>query len=241
MKNATSTLIGTSLLAAGLAIGMTSNASALTISNDSVTDITAADIGQSFTVKFNGNVATQDVAGLTSEATFTLVNFNNSGALFSIALTNTSSGGIGSRVSSLGFNTDPVLTGATSTGIFDIAVRNGAYPNGFGPIGVCFKAGGGTSNCQGGGGGGVPTGNTGNFTVALNFAPGALMPPSSLSLSNFGVRYQSITGTNLGNSGTGTGTPVPEPLTILGASAAVGFGGAFKRKLAQAKKKDKNA
>ncbi|MEA5509248.1 PEP-CTERM sorting domain-containing protein [Crocosphaera sp. UHCC 0190] len=29
--------------------------------------------------------------------------------------------------------------------------------------------------------------------------------------------------------------PVPEPLTILGASAAVGFGGLFKRKLAQKK------
>ena len=30
---------------------------------------------------------------------------------------------------------------------------------------------------------------------------------------------------------------VPEPLTILGAGAAIGFGSAFKRKLAQAKKK----
>ncbi|GBF79655.1 PEP-CTERM sorting domain-containing protein [Aphanothece sacrum] len=34
---------------------------------------------------------------------------------------------------------------------------------------------------------------------------------------------------------------VPEPLTMLGAGAAFAFGGAFKRKLGQAKKKDKNA
>ncbi len=32
-----------------------------------------------------------------------------------------------------------------------------------------------------------------------------------------------------------TGTPVPEPLTMLGAGAALGFGAAFKRKLAQKK------
>ncbi|HAC65523.1 MAG TPA: hypothetical protein DCF68_18830 [Cyanothece sp. UBA12306] len=31
---------------------------------------------------------------------------------------------------------------------------------------------------------------------------------------------------------------VPEPLTILGAGAALGFGGFFKRKLAKSKKKD---
>ncbi len=35
--------------------------------------------------------------------------------------------------------------------------------------------------------------------------------------------------------------PVPEPLTILGAGAAISFGTAFKRKLGQAKKNDKNA
>ncbi len=34
------------------------------------------------------------------------------------------------------------------------------------------------------------------------------------------------------------GQAVPEPLTMLGASAAIGFGAAFKRKLAQ--KKDSN-
>ena len=34
---------------------------------------------------------------------------------------------------------------------------------------------------------------------------------------------------------------VPEPLTILGAGTAIGFGTTFKRKLAQTKKKDKQA
>jgi hypothetical protein len=241
MKKTISTLLGASTLAVGLAVAVAPNAFAFTISGGSVTGITTADINKSFLVEFDGNVATQDVARLKSKALFTLTSFTNSQATFGISLTNTSSGGIGSRVSGLGFDTDPTLASATSTGVFNIAVLNGSFPNQFGNVDVCFKDGGGTNNCQGGGSGGVTTGNTDNFAVTLNFASGALTPPSSLSLSNFGVRYQSITGTNLGTSGTGTGTPVPEPLTMLGAGAAVAFGGAFKRKLAQAKKNDKNA
>ncbi len=239
MKKVLSTLVGASAVATTLTLGVASNASAFSISGGSVTGITSADIGQSFTVLFDGNVATQDVSGLSSEAVFTLTSFTSSSAVFDIALTNTSSGGISSRVSGLGFDTTPMLDSASSTGVFNIAVLDGSFPNQFGSVDVCFKDGGGANNCQGGGSGGVTTGNTGNFEVTLGFAPNSLPP---LSLSNFGVRYQSIDGNGFnGASGTGTGTPVPEPLTILGAGAAISFGGAFKRKLGKAKKNNKKA
>lgn len=238
MKNVFSTLVGASVMATSLAIGIAPNASAFSISGGNVTGISAADIGESFTVLFDGNVNTTDVPGLSAEAIFTVTNFTSSSAVFDIALTNTSSDGIGSRVSGLGFNTDPILASASSSGVFNIAVLEGAFPNQFGSVDVCFKDGGGPNNCQGGGSGGVTTGNTGNFTVTLGFAPNSVPP---LSLSNFGVRYQSITGTNLGTSGTGTGAAVPEPLTILGVGTALGFGTAFKRKLGQNKQNSEKA
>ena len=131
---------------------------------------------------------------------------------FDVDLTNTSGSGITSRISGLGFDTTPGITGATSTGVFNIAVLGGAYPNGFGGIEACFKDGGGTSNCQGGGSGGVSTGVTGNFDIVLGFTG----PITQFTFDKFGVRYQSIGGTTAGTSGTGTGTPrpptsVPEP------------------------------
>ncbi|MBE9140720.1 PTPA-CTERM sorting domain-containing protein [Nodosilinea sp. LEGE 07088] len=52
-------------------------------------------------------------------------------------------------------------------------------------------------------------------------------PISEVTLSNFGVRYQSITGTSLGTSGTGKGTPIPTPALLPG---LVGLGVAALRK-----------
>ena len=53
-----------------------------------------------------------------------------------------------------------------------------------------------------------------------------------------GVNFQIINQVDLG---TGDPTAVPEPLTILGAGAAMGFGGFFKRKLAKSSKKKDQA
>ncbi len=180
--------------------------------------ITVDSVGDTFAVDFDGNVGGLPLAGLTAHAVFTVESFDANGSIgFKIDLTNTSSGGIGSRVSGLGFDTTPNLTGASSTGIFDTAVLGSAYPNGFGSIETCFKGGGGSSNCEGGGGAGVNTGNTGTFHVLLNFGG----PITVFSFDKFGVRYQSITGTTQGQSGTGTGTvpndplPTPEPTSMV--------------------------
>ncbi len=177
--------------------------------------VTVDSVGDSFTVDFDGNVAGTSVPGLTAEAVFTVTSFTSSSIAFKIDLTNTSSGGIGSRVSSLGFDTTPNLTGATSSGIFNFAVLGSSYPNGFGSIETCFNDAQ-PNTCNGGGSGGVTTG-TGTFNIVLDFTG----PITQFSFDKFGVRYQSITGTTLGNSGTGVGTvttdptPAPEPTTMV--------------------------
>jgi hypothetical protein len=192
------------------ALGFASDAHAALVTVDSV--------GDAFNVDFNGNVANTNIAGLTSTASFLVTAFSSNSITFSVSLTNTSSGGIGSRVSVLAFDTTPNITGASSTGVFDMAVLNSSMPNNFGNVEACVKGGGGP-NCDSGGGAGVTNPNTGNFTMVLSFNG----PITQFSFDRFGVRYQSITGTTAGNSGTGEGTvrqdppppSVPEPTSMV--------------------------
>lgn len=84
-----------------------------------------------------------------------------------------------------------------------------------------------TGSCAGGASGGLTLGESGTGAFTLSFSA----PVSALTLSDFYVRYQSITGvpgissasgagtmTSTGGGSTG-GTPVPEPgmLGLLGA------------------------
>lgn len=184
--------------------------------------VTTANVGSTFTVQFDGNINTTNIPDLTSKADFTLLSVVGNVWTFKIDLTVTATNGVTARVSSLGFDTTPNITSATTSGLFNIAVLGGSYPNGFGSIEACFKDGGGTTNCQGGGSGGTFT--TGTFTTALNFGSAL----SSITFDKFGVRYQSIAGVaSCGgstdcSSGTGTGTFVPEPASWLLMIAAFG-------------------
>ena len=177
------------------------------------TTLTAADVGSSFPITFDGNVEGSAVDGLSAEAMFTLTSFGST-TTFDILLTNTSGGDItGSGVTSLGFDTDPSLVGASTSGSFDVSVLNGSYPNNFGAIDVCFKTGQ-ANNCNGGQGG-PDIGESEAFSISLEFSG----DPGTLTLSNFGVRYQRIDGVGFdGDSGTGSGTPgnpIPEPSAAL--------------------------
>lgn len=212
--------------------------------------ISDSDRGEKFIVNFDGSIDEKDVTGLSSEAVFTFEGFNSVGrgteAIFDVKLMNTSSEGITSRSSALGFNVlnfdgtslgsklSLVGVGNTNrqgntrvTGLFSND-RNGDFPNKFGNIDVCFTDG---NNCQGGGSGGVTTGDEGNFKATLAFSGDV----KSFALNNFGVRYQSIDGqTFAGDSGTGRGTidigipserprQVPEP-TATTALLLIGVG-----------------
>ena len=129
-----------------------------------------------------------------------------------------------SRISSFGFNTSPTATGATSTGTYDTALVGGQAPSPFKNVDVCFKAGG-SNSCSGSGG--LTDGQSGSGTLTLSFSTA----PSSLTLSDFFVRYQSITGAGnvtsavgggtISSTSTSTGgTSVPEP----GMLGLLGFG-----------------
>ncbi|MEA5499089.1 cistern family PEP-CTERM protein [Limnoraphis robusta Tam1] len=207
--------------------------------NGSSVGVNSGDIGDFFEVNFDGNVEENDVEGLSGQALFRLDNWGLETiggnqytiASFFVNLTNTSTNPISSRISRLGFDTDPNIDeGASSVnGTFNVISdeKKTSFPNGVGAIEVCLIPG--TGSCEGGPGG-VDTGETGTFNLKLAFANTSL---TSLNLSNFHLRYQSITGTTFGTSGTGDGkviassTDAPEPLTILGTAIALGFGGVF--------------
>lgn len=175
----------------------------------------ASKVGTSYTLNYDGFADGSTISGLTGSTTFTLTGISGSDYTFSYSVANTSSAPItGSRISSFAFNSDPAIASATSTGAFSYTTLNSTYPNGIGTVDVCFKDAT-TGSCAGGGSGGLTIGQsgTGNFTLSFS------QPVSSLTLSDFYVRYQSIAGTNNppgSASGAGTltssgGTPVPEP------------------------------
>jgi hypothetical protein len=176
---------------------------------------TVDSVGDTFDVLFNGNVDGQNVADLSAEATFVVTAFTGTSITFGVTLENTTGSlgsGLDSRVSSLAFDTTPNITSASSTGVFNIAVLGGSYPNQFGDIEACFKDGGGLDSCQGGGNGGVVNPNSGVFTLVLNFT-GSI---TELAFDRFGVRYQSIDGAGFtGASGTGEGHIPDDPTTVL--------------------------
>jgi hypothetical protein len=218
-------------LAAASAIATTATAGPITVD--------ASNIGQSYNVGFDGYTQEAGViGGLTGQATFTLTGVGSNSYSFNYSITNTSSAPIdGSRISLFGFNTDPNIVNATSTGMFN-QTSTGNVPAGYGRVDVCFKGAGG-NNCSGGGGVGVNIGDTASGTLTLNFAE----LPDQLTLSDFFVRYQSIsgggapgsaigreTGSTSTSSSTG-GTPVPAPGALwLFAAGLAGLGWRFGRR-----------
>ena len=183
-------------------------------------------VGQSYTFNYNGFSDGTTINGLTASTTFTLTSTTANSYTFSYSVANTTSDPLTSRISSFAFNTDPTISSATSTGAFSYTTLDSNYPNGIGNVDVCFKDAA-TGSCAGGGSGGLTTGATGTGTFTLNFSS----PISSLTLSDFFVRYQSITGagnvTSASGEGTMTstgGTSVPEPGVLgmmLGGIAAI--------------------
>lgn len=218
-------------LAAFVAMCGTANADSITLGS--------GDIGTSFTLDYNGFSSGTAISGLTGSTTFTLTGITGNTYNFDYAVSNTSSAPVtGSRISSFAFNTDPTIASASSTGAYSYTTLSSTYPNGIGSVDVCFKDAS-TGSCAGGGGGGLDIGQTGSGTFALGFSS----PVSSLTLSDFYVRYQSISGvpgissasgagtlsSTTSSSSTSGGTPVPEP-GMLGLFGAGVIGLAFARR-----------
>ena len=181
---------------------------------DAIT-LDSSSVGQTISLGYNGMADGNTITGLTGATTLKLTSINGTSYNFDYTVTNTTSGQVDSRISSFGFDTNPDISSATSTGTYANSVLGGQVPTPFNNVDVCFKAGG-SNSCSGSGG--VLDGQTGSGTLSLSFASA----PSSLTLSDFFVRYQSITGAGYVTSATGAGTitssggstggtPVPEP------------------------------
>lgn len=157
-------------------------------------------IGSSFAVDYNGYTGSGTIDGLLGSALFTLTGTTATSYTFSYSVSNESTSPITtSRISGFGFNTDPNIAGASSTGTFSQVGTYSNVPN-VGTVDVCFKGGGG-GKCAGGGGGGVDFGQTGTGSLTLNFSS----PLTSLTLDDFFVRYQSISGAGSTTSAVGSG------------------------------------
>ena len=224
----TKTIVG---MAAAAAAAIASPAFA-----DSMT-FASGDIGKTVTLDYNGFTGTPSsptvYSGLTGSTTFTLTGVAGNNYTFDYSVANTTSAPVtDSRISNFAFDTDPTISSAASTGAFSYTTLNSNYPNGIGTVDVCFKDAV-TGSCAGGGSGGLTIGQSGTGTFTLSFSTA----PSSLTLSNFFVRYQSISGiygvssasgsgtisstTSSTTTSTSGGTPVPEPgmLGLFGAGA----------------------
>lgn len=164
----------------------------------------SSDIGKAVTLGYNGYDSNggASIGGLTGSTTFTLTGVSGNDYTFDYSVTNTSSAPVtDSRISGFAFNTDPTITGSSSTGAFSYTQLGSTYPNGIGTVDVCFKDAN-TGACAGGGSGGLTLGQTGTGSFTLSFAS----PVSALTLGDFFVRYQSITGIPGVSSATGSGT-----------------------------------
>lgn len=197
----------------------------------------STNVGESFTINYDGFSDGVTHGQLGSSITFTLTGVQDGAYTFDYSVANLTDDGADSRISSFSFNTDPDISGATSAGAYPFTVTDSNYPNGIGTVDVCFKAAD-TNSCAGNADG-VAAGETGSGSLTLNFAD----PLASLTLTDFFVRYQGITGidgvtsasgqltssTTTGGSttsgGSTSGTPVPEPgMMGMFAAALIGLG-----------------
>lgn len=182
----------------------------------------SGDAGTEYVINYTGQVGGSTEAGISALLKLTFTGISGNSYNFSYDLTNTSS--LESRLRSFGFDTDPNISGAAASGVYDNVEYNNNFPESFGTVDVCFRADGG--NVCTGGPNGLAEGANAIGTLSLTFGSAQ----ESISLDRFVTRFQSIEGSNYGNSGIGVGTPVPavpEPATwalMLAGFGAIGWG-----------------
>lgn len=178
---------------------------------------------------FSGN-GSPAITGLTAELALTLVSVVGNSYNFSYILKNTSVAPVSSRLSVFGFNANPGFSSVSGiSGVFD-TLASGNQPNALPNIAFCLKDSGQTNNCNNGSNG-LTNGQSTAGLFTLNFS----QPQSSIALSDFSVRYQSLV--EPGGATSASGVPfglVPEPATW--AMMILGFGligGALRSRKAQ--------
>lgn len=151
-----------------------------------------------------------DQPGTSSTLFLDLTNLTGTTYTFSYTLTNTSNTSTNpfGRVSGFGFVTSPEATSGSVTGDYTNLVFNpapGQLGSEINADGLCVSNANG-NGCSGSGGATVGSPATGILTLTFSGST------PILTLSDFGVRYQSLGPTGL-DSGRGFETAVPEPGT----------------------------
>lgn len=170
--------------------------------------------GDSAQIEFNGftDNASNNIPNLSASLRLTLLSGAQSrGYLFSYVLTNTSTaGGPRSRVSGFAFNSNPDVRLVATLGELPQVLLDGSYPNGIGDVEICLT---GSNACEGGGRFGATRNNPASGFFLLGFD----RPASFVTLSDFFVRYQSLSRLDgvTSASGQDVTTAVPEPGTWL--------------------------
>lgn len=126
-------------------------------------------------------------------------------------MTNTSTtGGQQSRVTGFAFDSAPNVRLVITLGELPNVILNGRYPNSIGDVEVCLT---GSNCCQGGGRFEATLGDPAGGFFLLGFD----RAPPSITLSDFYVHYQSLSGLNRVTSASGqeVAAAVPEPGTWL--------------------------
>jgi hypothetical protein len=202
--------------------------------------VNSANTGYNFTVDYTGLVEGSSTNLLGGLSTFTFTGLSNNGLTYNFGYSVTNDSSVSSRLTAFGFDVDPNVSSASSTGTFASANLSNNFPQ-IGTIDVCFEADS-NGNCTGGSGG-LNQNQTGTGTFALTFA----QVMESVTLSEFSTRFQSINPSiNGASSGVGIGAVVqsggggnpivaPEPGTwmmMLGGFGFVGFAMRRRRSLA---------
>jgi hypothetical protein len=176
---------------------------------------------------FTGN-AGNTIPGLSASLRLTLLaGAQSRGYLFSYVLRNTSTaGGPASRVSGFAFDSNPDVRLVATLGELSNVILDGRYPNGIGDVEICLSGG---RTCQGGAGSGATHGDPASGVFLLGFD----RPATSVTLSDFFVRYQGLSGLGRITSASGqeVTTAVPEPGTWLMMIFGLGaIGGAMRKR-----------
>lgn len=195
-----------SVAAFSLVLAGAANASLISFSN-------VNDTGE---VHYNGLIEGSEVQGLSASTLLTLDNKTINSYIFSVSVTNNSNNNVWeqSRLSGFGFNVNPDVASVSEDDDSWLVSYDKMLPGDPENLEVCFSGNANSAIC-GTTGVGVDIGETVSFSMEL-FFNGAL--PATISLDNFGVRWQSLDSDQLNFQGdSGYGRPVakvPEPAAL---------------------------
>ena len=173
--------------------------------------LNASDVGASGTTVVQGQIDGTNVPGLTGSLFLEFEGVTNGGLTWNFDYTakNTSGGAItGSRISSFGLSTTPDIVSGASTGVYGFVQTSPNGVPGFIVPAIDFCAGSSANTCTGGNG--LTLGQSASGTLTLTFATALNL----ITLDTAYMRFQSIVGSNLGDSGAGVNGPVITPLDV---------------------------